>query len=272
MPRNIKKRYNAAHGRSKRVAGAAARSRSRRNALVKTMRRVASRVVQRNIETKTSQLSSTDGIQIPHNNFVYLTTNGNLLHTQNGTADVEVGTGQRIGDRIKLRGVSLKFMLELNERYSDVTFRILVVKSARDDVPTDSTLWNHESGNKMMDTLNKERFSIIAQKFTKLTARNLGLRDITSELSTSGIYTSGAAAADNYLSRATKILKIWVPGSKFAKRGNIVYENGGTRQKFFDYHVLVYAYANYSTTDTPPLIWNVGRVNEFLTKMYYKDA
>jgi len=43
------------------------------------------------------------------------------------------GTKNRIGDEITLKGISLKFMVELNERYSDVTFRMFVVKKAKDD-------------------------------------------------------------------------------------------------------------------------------------------
>lgn len=242
--------------------------------LRRMMKRTANQVVQRNIETKTSQQSSLDGIQVAHNSFVWLT--GNLLNTSQGVGEQDAGVGNRIGDRIKLTGVSLKFMLELNERYSDVTFRILVIKSARGDVPDASTLFNNESGNKMMDTINKERYTVVGQKFVKLTSRNLGLRDTTVEYgSNSGIYASAAEKDANYLTRATTIKKMWIPGEKFASGGFIQYENGGTRQKFFDYHVAVYAYANYSTALTatiPPLPWNVGRVNEFLSKMYYKDA
>ncbi len=64
-----------------------------------------------------------------------------LLKTTQGVADpMTANTNNRIGDEITFKGVSLKFILELNERYSDVTVRIMVVKSARGDTPTDATL------------------------------------------------------------------------------------------------------------------------------------
>lgn len=225
------------------------------------------------IETKTSQHNTTDGIEVLHNNFVTLAGPYNLLWTQPGNVDEEQGLGTRVGDKINLKGVGLRMMLELNERYSDVTFRILVVRAARGDTPTRDTLFNGESGNKMLDSLNKERYTIIKQKFVKITAPNTGLRDTSTQLGPvaepSGIYTSAAAAGDNYLSRATRIVRMWIPGSKFSKYGIIQYQNQSDRTKFFDYHVLCYAYSNYSTAQD---IWYVGRVNEFLSKMYYKDA
>jgi hypothetical protein len=69
----------------------------------------------------------------------------------------------RIGDEITLKGVSLKFMLEINERFSDVTFCILIVKASHGDNPTTANLFNSLSLNKVVDTINKERYSIIAQ-------------------------------------------------------------------------------------------------------------
>ena len=45
--------------------------------------------------------------------------------------------------------ISFKMMLELNERYSDVTFRLFVVRSAKGDTPTSDTLWQGASGKYM---------------------------------------------------------------------------------------------------------------------------
>jgi hypothetical protein len=54
-------------------------------------------------------------------------------------------------------------MLEINERYSDVSYRLMLVKSTRGDTPTLATLYNGLSGNKMLDTKYKERYSILYQ-------------------------------------------------------------------------------------------------------------
>lgn len=233
------------------------------------VRRAVTKQVNKNIETKQSCYSSSDGTEIAHNNFI--TLSNRLLSTTQGITDPQTTDSlNRIGDSINLKGVSIKVMVEANERYSDVTFRLLVVKTARNVTPTRATLFNGLSGNKMIDTLNTERYTIIAQKWVKLEAPNTG-----------NIYTSGAGGApqpsgyaDNLqatqsFSRATRLYKLWIPGSKLAKNGVLVYENESQQPKFFDYHMIVYAYSNYTTLQD---YWNVGRINDTVIQLYYKDA
>lgn len=71
------------------------------------------------------------------------------------------------------------------------------------------------------------------------------------------------------LSRATRIVRMYIPGTKFSKTGKIKYENDSSQVKFFDYHLLVYAYSNYQTMQD---LFNVGRVNDTIVQLYYKDA
>jgi hypothetical protein len=178
--------------------------------------------------------------------------------------------GSRIGDKILLSGVSIKAMFELNERYSDVTIRILVIRSAKGDTPTFNTLWNGASRNKMIDTIDIERYSVMAGKTFKITAPNRGILPAGTQA-----IGSGWAVGGESLSRATKIVKIWIPGAKFSKSRVIQYENGSTQVKFFDYHLLYYAYSNYDTSEVgglPPTSYNIARVNDEVIKMYYKDA
>lgn len=188
------------------------------------------------------------------------------MNTTVGANDYEATVGQRIGDKLTLRGVGIKAMLELNERFTDVTFRIIVVKAARADTLTRATLFNGESGNKMMDSINKERYTVIAQKFVKLRSNPVGTTGPEANVG-EGVYLDNGGKAST--SRATRIVRMWIPGTRFTKSGIITYENGTNDPKFFDYHVVCYAYSNYSTAQD---IWNVGRVNEFLARMYYKDA
>lgn len=234
--------------------------------LQSVVRRQLVAYTKKNLETKQAVSTATDGTEIAHNNFV--TLDSSLLETVNGTQDANTGQpGQRIGDQITLKGVSLKMMIELNERYSDVTYRLMVIKKAKGDSLSKTTLFNGLSGNKMLDTINTERFTVLAQKYFKITAPNLGAN--------SGIFTgttSGAFTADNNLalSRATKIIKLWIPYKKFSKNGVIQYENIGQQTKFFDYHVILFAYSNYSTSDA--LNYNVGRVNDYIKQVYFTDA
>jgi len=125
-------------------------------------------------------------------------------------------------------GVTFAMMLELNERYSDVTFRLMVIQSAKGDTPTNATLWNGGSGNKTLDTSNTEQFSILYTKYVKITAPNQG--NTPSGIQTVG---SGFQVGTNTISRATRIVKFFVPGKKFTRSGILQYENNSQEVNFF---------------------------------------
>jgi len=243
------------------------------NAVSKIQAVVRRAIAQNNakqLEVKKSIHSYSDGTQIAHNSFVIVDTNP--FTTSQGTENPENSIfNNRVGDKITLRGLKLSFMFEINERMSDITLRILVVKCAKGDSPTASTLFNGVSGNKVMDTINKDRYSVVYQKYVKMRSPNIASNGVAS-----GGLLAGAGTFDmlngqqTVLTRATKIVKVWLPYKKFSKNGVIHYENGSAQLKFFDYKVIVYAYSNYSTSDT--LGYNVARVNEYISQIYYTDA
>lgn len=235
--------------------------------------RVVNKMLKSKIETKVSTRTVSGFAPVTHNNFITMENAGQFFLTTQGTADPMTGTGQRIGDEITMKGISFKMMLELNARYSDVTARLLVVKCAKGDVPTRANLFAGICGNKMIDKFNTERFTIVAQKYVKLKAPNMGTYgpEVGSLIPPVENYGFNAAN-DTYqiLSRATKIVSMYIPGAKFGRRGLIKYENASTSQlKFFDYHFLVYAYANQSTNQD---IVDVMLVNDFVKQIYYTDA
>ena len=236
---------------------------------VKKVQAMINKSLAKNIETKTGVRPTTDGLQITHNSFQYISNS--LLQTTQGDGDEESTVGQRVGDKIHLKGISIKGMLELNERYTDVTFRIIVVKSAKGDIPTITTLWQGASGNKMLDSIDTERYTVLASKFMKLKATNTGVNSGATVGTGAGVDYTNDFVGDNYQtqSRATRLFKLWIPGTKFGNKGYIKYENNSTQPKFFDYHCMVYAYSNYTTLEG---IWDVGRINDAYTKIYYKDA
>ena len=233
-------------------------------------RRAAAQVMNRLVETKSGVRPFADGTQIAHNDFVVI--DSQPLATTQGTSDSESSQGTRIGDKIKVRGLSFKGMLELNERFSDVTFRILFIRSAKDDLPTSTTMWQGVSGNKMLDHFNNERYTLIAQKWLKIKGPNFGVDGQTNAVGvgSGALYTHTGDQDHTTHSRATKMFNIWIPGDKIASGGNLQYENQSAQPKFYDYHALIYAYSNYSTSDV--LGYNVGRVNDAFIKLYYKDA
>lgn len=230
-----------------------------------SVKRIVARAINKNIETKQSTTSSTDGVEILHNNFV--TLDSTVLKTTQGLQD-DTALGQfanRIGDKIALKGVQFKMMLELNERYSDVTFRIMLIKASRGDTPTRATLFRQWSGNKMLDQINTERYTVLRTKYVKMLAPGMTASGTSWGTTTSGIYEGGVQLT----SRATRIVKFWVPGRKFVRSGIVKYDSGGETPKFFDFHLIVYAYSNYGTAQD---VWNVGRVNDYVKHMYYKDG
>lgn len=233
-----------------------------------TIQAMVKRALAKKIETKRSNFTSTDGTQISHNSFVNVDTK--VLATTQGTADPQnQATNNRIGDEIDLKGVAFKFMLENNHRYPEITFRILLVKSAKGDTPTTATLFNGLSGNKMMDTLNNERYTVIFSKYVKVKQPNNASLDYVGGTGYvgSGLFDGTKPST----TPATKIVKFYIPGYKFVgKSGKVRYENASDQVKFFDYNVLVYAYSTYATSDA--LGWQVGVINEYIKVMYYKDA
>lgn len=261
----------ARKGRSRarrRILGSKNRKGSYAKRGMRAVKRMLKRELNKNLETKHANSTSTDGVEIFHNNFV--TLDPTILFTTPGPLDPTLNASDnRIGDEIMLRGVKLSMMIELNERYSDVTFRLLVVKCAKGDTPTRATLFNGLSGNKMLDTLNTERYTIIGKKMFKMKAPAASV-PVPAEVGGigSGIVITGAAR-DNTISRATKIVKLWIPGSAFKKSCKIQYEQGSSQPKFFDYHALLYAYSNYSTLQD---VYYVARVNDYVKTMYYKDG
>lgn len=227
------------------------------------IKQIAQRAINKNVETKSVLFTSTDGTEIAHNNFI--TLSNAVLATSQGVQDSPLAS--RIGDQITLRGVKMSMMVELNERYSDVTFRLLVVKCAKGDTPTRANLWMGNSGNKMIDKINTERYTILAGKTFKLRAANNGW---TTADGAGGIpQPSGYGQGSVTYSRVSRIVKLWIPGKKFSRNGKIQYENNSSQPKFFDYHVLLYAYSNYTTLQDT---WNVGRLNDYVQELYFKDA
>jgi len=249
------------------------------NVAARTLQAAIRRTLYKEAETKNSQSDISDYQQIQHNSFINIFPN-NLLNTTPGVNDPTSGNTQnRIGDKITLLKCSIRMMIELNERYSDCTYRFMLVKSARGDTPTISTLFRGLSGNKMLDEINYEKYSIVFQKWGKIKAPPLSMgraaaQDATTTEPSTGIYYN-TSSADNRMSRSTQIIKIDIPGKKFAKNGIIQYEGptNSTSQKFFDYNFLCFAYTNYNTLAPTSLTagYNVLAINDAFVRLSYKD-
>lgn len=122
-------------------------------------------------------------------------------------------------------------------------YRIMLLRGAKGETFNRTTIFKNDSTNKMMDVIN--------------TAINLV--GVPGNAINAGI--------------ATRLVTMWIPGSKFGRDGRIQYENGSSSQvKFFDYRICVLAYDWFGTPQDANTVGNVCIVNEVLTKIYYKDA
>ena len=214
------------------------------------------------IETKTSLTSNSDGAEIFNNSM--LLRNSALLRTGQGITDpTNTNILNRIGDNINIVGLSIKCMFELNERYSMATYRVFVVKSAKGDVPDQNSLFNGNSTNKMIDTLNRERYTFLLEKVFTIKQSSTGMQF-------NGVQEIGSGFTSGYslVSRASKLITLWVPGYKLAPKGKLTYENASAQPKLFDYHLIYYVYSNYSTATT----FYTGRIADEVITLYYKDA
>lgn len=211
------------------------------------------------IETKESTQSVADNTNLTHNNIVYLS---NPFTVSQGTGDPMAGTGNRIGDRITVKGSLLKGFVECSLSRPKIFVRIMLIKYAKGDDPTRATLFKGDSGNKMIDQVNTDRYTILAQKIINVQTSNNAPSTIGA---LTGQVTAGTAAGIG-----TRTFKIWVPGYKFGKGGNVQFEDSsGSQPKFFSYRWLCFAYDWYGT---PQDTNTVGQMNSCYSKLYFKDA
>lgn len=223
--------------------------------------------LERMIETKEGSIQTGNNIGIPHNDIrVLVNSTGaefNPLYTTGGTGDpMAANSGNRIGDRITVRGLMIKGMFELPLSRSKTHFKMWLVKKARGDTLTRATFFKGDTDNKMLDQINTERFTIVASRYFTISAANPGANGVA--VLTGEPTTTGAVGG-----QGTKIIKMWIPGRKFGRGGNVIYEDGGSVPKFFDYRLVVMAYDWYGT---PQDVNNVGIGNEIFSKLYFKDA
>jgi hypothetical protein len=69
---------------------------------------------------------------------------------------------------------------------------------------------------------------------------------------------------------ATRLVNMWIPGTKFAKSGIIQYENASVSQvKFYDYRICILCYDWFGTSQDANTI---GKLNDMIVKIYFKDA
>lgn len=222
--------------------------------------RVSQRVnnLYRMIETKESLQTITRNTALTHNAVAVIL---NPIVVGQGTTDSMSGSNNRLGDRISVKGVLIKGMFENALNRPKVFYRVIVTKSAKGDTINTSTLFKGDSPNKMIDQVNTDRYTIIAQKCFTISSSNTTAVTVN---------VDGSVATGNPAGIATKTFKMWIPGFKFGPGGNLQFEDGSSAQpKLFDYRLSVLVYDWFGSDGTSP---QVGRINDIYSKIYFKDA
>lgn len=213
------------------------------------------------IETKESAQVSGTNLSLPHNN-IY-NTGINPFALNQGAQDMATGTGNRIGDRINVKGVLVKGFIENALNRSKVHYRVMLIRAAKGEIFSRANLFKGIVGNKIIDQMDTERFTVVASKRFTINCANGG---------PSSVGATGVPAVDSLynVGIGTKAFSMWIPGKRFGKNGTVQYENNSPGQvKFYDYRVVIMAYDWYGT---PQDVNNVGKINDMYVKLYFKDA
>jgi len=240
---------------------------------------VAQRVnnLYRMIETKESDRVGTPNLALAHNNItVYgsynqanlpniLVSVANPFSVAQGTGDPMTGVGNRVGDKITVKGLLIKGFMENALSRSKVFYRVMLLRGAKGEPFDRASVFKNVTTNKMIDQVNNERYTVVAQKIFNINTSN----DAPTSVDAAGQTDSGTGI-NRRPGIGTRTFKMWIPGVKFGYGGNITYENGSpTQVKFYDYRLCILAYDWFGT---PQDLNAVGRVNELFMKLYYKDA
>jgi len=217
------------------------------------------RALTRTIETKEGTRKVT-AVNLAHNNLTVFAMNP--FESTSGTGDPMVaGTMQRIGDSIAIQKLEFNFMVRATLGRSKVYFRFMLIRMAKGDTLSRSTLFQEACDNKMIDKLNTERFTIMASKTFNVFPPNA----VATAFGASGETSGGIVGVPG-----SRIFRMNIPGRKFGPNGVIRYENQqGSQVKFYDYKLCCVA---YDWNNTPQDINNVGYVDDGYVKTYFKDA
>ena len=271
MPLGKRKTYPGRARRYTKLAFKAARKMKIRRIGPQTRRQTVSQRVNnlyRMIETKESCRKTQVNVALPHNQVTLVldasgSTPFNIMTMIQGVTDpMEANNGARVGDQINIKGIMIKGFMENALARPKVFYRVMLLRGAKGETFSRATIFKGDTDNKMIDQVNTERFSIIAQKVFTISASNVAASGAEALNGAPLISTAGGIGSRTF--------KMWVPGYKFGNGGNVRYENGSSTQvKFFDYRLCILVYDWYGT---PQDVNNVGRINEIYSKTYFKDA
>lgn len=166
------------------------------------------------------------------------------LNDSNGIPVQGVADQNRLGDSVFIRGFSLKLMLGQKADRMNVTWKIMVVKTPVINYDNQySSVFANYSNNVLLDTVNTERFQVVASKTIH--------KIIDPQLATSGDRRE-----------LTFPVKLWIPENKtykFRAANATAHDQDGL-------YLVVMCYDAYGTLQTD----NIGYF-QGLAVTYFKD-
>lgn len=223
----------------------------------------------RMIETKEcthkveSGLAVGDRIMVAHNQIGVLSIEPFKLAQGAGDAMRDGLQANRIGDKITIKGLMIRGQVECAQYRPKVFFRIMLIKAAKGDTIDRDTLFKNNCSNKMLDQVNTERFTIVAQRIMNITVQG------QNPTSWNNVSVNGEPVDSYKGGIGTRNFTIWVPGNRIVRGGNMQFQDNNFQPKFFDYKIVVLAYDHVATAQD---VNNILQVNCIYTKCYFKDA
>jgi len=230
----------------------------------------------RKCETQLSINNVSANLQYGHNETRAPILN-DLLQTVQGTGNQVSQAGNRVGDHIIMKGLSIRMLLEKNVNIEQLRVRIMVIKTRRgyftpgtNLIPT-ADIYRQASGTStptIMDYTKKRVITVLYSKWITIKSYNalVGTGGVEPAQPSAGVFTpftQGLATSKN-----SYYLNTYLSAKQLGLRnGNITYEPASTNVKDFDYSIVLVPYVSYDyTTGTTCM-----RVNDCITTMYYID-
>lgn len=176
---------------------------------------------------------------------------------------------ERIGDKIHLKGISVKMNIENEEFRPYVRYMFIVFRDRwnHDHTQPDAAndIWEGTSTSKNLDWLNTNRFEFKMIKYVNVTAYNsgtaAGVNSVTQPIG--GTYKIEAGEDYEIFTNPSKYVNFYL---KFNK--NITYDDNSTNAMRNKWQFGVVPYVNYATnTSSATKVGNMTGV----AKLYWKD-
>lgn len=192
--------------------------------------------------------TNAENTQLYHNAY----TSGSIIFIAQNMCRTVVGDGQsqRHGDSVMPIGIGIRLWLSNKLDRPNVMYRLMIVASPPDQVlqQSPSNFWAGVSGNKMIDYVNTDKYTILYHKII-----NPGANDYSLE--------SGATNKEKSLYR-----KIWI---SLKRKGEISYSTDSGEVPKYQKHCISMVIIPYDATGTQPTD-NIASVS-YNYRFYFKD-